>query len=58
MEDKKKGAIFRNLRASWKHSKWLDHLFGAVRRNVSATKQKEEGDSSKGHGASMCPRVE
>ena len=58
MEDKKKGATVRNLRASWKHSKWLDHLFGAVPKSVSATKQKEQGDSSRGNGASRSPGVE
>jgi Sulfotransferase family len=58
MDDNKKSAIVRNLRSSWKHSKWLDHLFGAVPGNVSATKQKEEGDSSKEHEASRSPRVE
>jgi len=50
MEEKKKSAIFRHLHSSWKHSKWLDHLLGALPKNVS--KEKDQGDSSKRNWAS------
>jgi Sulfotransferase family len=55
VENKKKSAIVRHLRDSWKHSKWLDHLFGTLSKDAAATKEKEEGDSSKANAASRGP---
>jgi len=58
IENKKKSAIVRHLRARWKHSKWLENLLGALPKEVSATNEKEEGHSSKGNGASRSISIE